>query len=221
MSRTFDKPRSCGSVRFLGRDGPESVCLQSRNSVVADEGEIVLSNGGYLGRGELFNGSPTSGPQNDRPPIFRRTNWMPSILHDHFVRFHTPLSQHLAQIRRISYAVPRLRRLEKFGSQFPKGPPKDAIGWLKNVSSPTRNRKFSAWPDEAPQFPHCSWHVRHEKDPKDAQNRIEAFGLIVQFQHIPNAKDDILQSALASLFPRTSKESIGQDNPNHESRGSN
>ena len=106
----------CGSVRFLGRDGPESVCLQSRDTVVADKGEIRFSNSGYLGWGELFNGSPTAGPQNDRPPILWRANWMPSTLRDDLVCFHTPLSQHLAQISRVSDAVPRLGRLVQFGS---------------------------------------------------------------------------------------------------------
>src|SRR5215831_14673577 len=33
---------------------------------------------------------------------------------------------------------------------------------LKNISSPTRDGKFSAWSDEAPQIPHCSRHVRDE-----------------------------------------------------------
>jgi hypothetical protein len=62
----------------------------------------------------------------------------------------------------------------QFGSQFPNGSPKNAVGWLKNVSSPTRNGKFPAWSDEAPQFPQRSCHVRNEKDRKDAQDRIEA-----------------------------------------------
>jgi len=70
-----------------------------------------------------------------------------------------------------------------------------------------------------PQFPYCSRHVRNEEDPKYAQDRIEAFGLIIQFQHIRDTEGDILQSEFASFFPRKCEESIGEINPNYESRG--
>jgi hypothetical protein len=65
-------------------------------------------------------------------------------------------------------------------------------------------------PDPRTIVHHCSWHIRSEKDPKDAQDRIETFGRIIQFQHIRDPKGDILQSALPSLFPRKREESIGK-----------
>ena len=57
------------SGRFFGRDGIQSVRLQSRDSVVAYKGNIHLFDGGQLGRGELFNRPAISGSQNDCPPV--------------------------------------------------------------------------------------------------------------------------------------------------------
>jgi hypothetical protein len=54
--------------------GVEPIFVNSHREIseaveTAINSEIRLSNSGYLGGGELFNGSRTPGPQNDRPPI--------------------------------------------------------------------------------------------------------------------------------------------------------
>src|SRR6516225_315985 len=115
--------------------------------------------------------------------------------------------------------MPGAGRDEQLRSDVSNGPPKQAVGRLKHVSSPSRNGKFSAGPDKAPQLADCRWHVWNEKDPKDTQDRIEAFGRIIQFQQIRSAERDILQTAPASLFPPNRQESLSEVNPNHEPRG--